>query len=352
MNRLILLIYILAIISFSCNKSNNIEKYQNKRDNIVNVKKEIRTITTEKLLGYTDLDIIDSILLVIEAFPDKGKGIHLYNKNTFEHITSTAILGKGPGEITRQGGIAVDHKNKTFWVSDHGKMVMWKFPLDSVLQNKNFKPSENRKVNADFFIERYGFVNDSIAIGKAVRLIPGSKFNMAMAKYNFNTDTTEVFGYEHPIAKDKKSNSRFDISIQNGIYVNAYGYCDLITICNLDGTLKYNIYGPGWNQNKNNRNSYYKGVKITDKAIITSYNGGANIILDKYKRMKGTYPTKFLIFDLQGNYMKTLETNHNIAFFCFDNENKRLIINFDDRTEPLGYIDLKNITSQYPDSNK
>jgi len=222
-------------------------------------------------------------------------------------------------------------------------MVMWKFSLDSVLNNSNYKPTENRHLSSELFIERYGFLNDSIAIGKAVRLLPGSKFNMAMVKYNFNTDSTELFGYEHPLCIDKKSNSRFDVSPENGIYVNAYGYCDLITICNLDGTLKYNIYGPGWLKNKENKNSYFGSIQIIDKYIVASYNGGANIIMDEYNRLKGNYPTKFLIFDLEGNYIKTLETGHNIAFFCVDEENSRIIIYFDDRENPLAYITLDNL---------
>jgi len=331
---------LLIIVCIACNKNTGTEKFQKKRNNIINVKEEIIDIKTDILFGYSLLDIIDDILIVTEAFPGGDRGIHLFNKNTFKYITSTAIIGKGPGEVARQGGIEVDEKNRNFWVADHGKMVMWKFSLDSALNNSNYKPTETRYLSSELFIERYGFLNDSIAIGKAVRLLPGSKFNMAMVKYNFNTDITELFGYEHPMAIDKKSNSRFEISPENGIYINAYGYCDLLTICKLDGTLKYNIYGPGWLKNKENKNSYYNGVNIFREYIVASYNGGENIIIDQYNRLKGNYPTKFLFFDLDGNYIKTLETGHNIAFFCVDEENSRIIIYFDDRENPLAYIKL------------
>jgi hypothetical protein len=338
MNKLTLVISLCIFLGISCQNKKSTDKYQKKRNNVINVKNDIVDIKTNILFGYAQLDIIDNVLIATEAFPDGDRGIHLFDKNTYEYITSTAIIGKGPGEVARQGGTETDAKNRNFWVSDHGKMVMWKFSLDSVLNSSNYKPKENRALSSELFIERYGFLNDSITIGKAVRLLPGGGFNMAMVKYNFNTDYTELFGYEHPLAIDKKSNSRFEISPENEIYVNAYVFCDLLTICNLDGTLKYNIYGPGWMKNKDNKNSYYNGVNISGKYIVTLYNGGANIIMDQYNRQKGNYPTKFLIFDLEGNYLKTLETGHKIAFFCLDEENSRIIVYFDDRENPLGYI--------------
>ena len=48
----------------------------------------------------------------------------------------------------------------------------------------------------------------------------------------------------------------FAASKEYGIYVKCYKYNDLMTICNLDGSLKYNVYGPHWGDESKNLLSY------------------------------------------------------------------------------------------------
>lgn len=49
-------------------------------------------------------------------------------------------------------------------------------------------------------------------------------------------------GYENPSVKKKRY--QFAASEECDIYVTTSSRYDLITIYNLDGSLKYNIYGP------------------------------------------------------------------------------------------------------------
>ena len=149
------------------------------------------------------LYILDNILIVNESSPKGEKGIHLFNKNTFKYITSTGIMGKGPGEISAPGRLAIDRKNRIIWAPDHGKQIMYKFPLDSVLNNPMFKPTIKKELDYKLFLERFGFLNDSIAIGKAIHVTSNSSFEMAMAKLNINTNVTEKYGYENPEAIGK-----------------------------------------------------------------------------------------------------------------------------------------------------
>ena len=342
MRNINILFFFFALFIIACNTNidEKTDKYQKKRNNIINVQDNIVDIKTEMILGVSLLDIIDDFLIITEAFPNGEKGMHLFNKNTFEYITSTAIIGKGPGEVARQGSIEIDYSSKGIWLSDYGKKLMWKFPLDSILNNNMFKPTEKRYLHDELFIERYGFLNDSIIIGKAVRLLPGHHFEKVTTKLNINNNKIEEFGYEHPKAIGGKSSSDFKLLLKNNLYVNCYMYCDLITICNLNGKLKYNIYGSDWLRNEDNNNSYFYGVDFFKNYIIASYNGGNVITLDKYKRKKGNNPTKFIVFNLEGDYIRTIETGHSITFFCVDEENKRLIVYFNDRENPLGYFNL------------
>jgi hypothetical protein len=330
---------LLFIVGCKSNNGSKTEIIQKHRDKIINVSDKIVDIKPEILFGNSLLYIIDDILIVNEVAPKGEKGIHLFNKNTFKYITSTGIIGKGPGEIIVPGRIGIDYKNRILWVPDHGKKVMFKFPLDSILKNNAYKPTIKIDLRGDLFIERYGFLNDSIILGKAVQPTSNSTFVMKMCKFNLYRNAIEKYGYEHPEAVEKKSNSQFAISVKNNCYVNCYSRCDLMTICDLDGNLKCNVYGADGFNNKDNKNSYFFGVDVMGKNIIASYIGDIGLITDG-NRPRGNTPSKFLVFDINGNYKETIETGHKFTYYCVDEENKRIIVYFDSRSEPLGYFNV------------
>jgi hypothetical protein len=343
MKKIFIGIYMVSLIFLihSCKNNNGYktEKYQKNRNKIINVSNNIVDIKPKILFGNSLFYIIDSILIVNEVSPKGEKGIHLFNKNNFEYITSAGIIGKGPGEISIPGRIGIDYKSKILWVPDHGKKVMWKFPLDSILKNEAYRPTESIKLQGDLFLDRFNFLNDSIAIGKAVQPVGNSSYSMVTAKQNFSSKVINKFGYEHPKAVGKKSNSVFTLSLKNGIYINCYYYCDLLTINSLDGKLKYNIYGVDEMDNRNYKKAYYFGVDVMSNFIVASYIDEEGLIYDG-NRPKGNTPSKFLIFDTNGNYIKTIETGYKFTYFCIDEENKRLIVYFDSRENPLGYFNL------------
>jgi hypothetical protein len=341
MKYLYLLIILPALIMIGCNNKNELksEKVQKKRDNIIDVSDRIIDIKPEILFGNSLLYILDDILIVNEISPKGKKGIHLFDKHTFKYITSTGIIGKGPGEIIVPGRLAIDRKNKVFWAPDHGKRIIYKFPLDSVLNNESYKPTIYRKLKSELFLERFGFLNDSTALGKAVHITSNSTLEMATSKWNINTNLVKKYGYENPEATGKKSNSHFALSVENGFYVNCYYLVDLLTICDLEGNLKYNIYGPGWFDNDQDKNSFYCDVDLFDEQIIASYIGGKGLIV-RGNIKRGASPSKFIIFDMDGNYLKTIETGFEFTRFCVDEENKRIIAYFETRENPLGYFDI------------
>ena len=123
--------------------------------------------------------------------------------------------------------------------------------------------------------------------------------------------------------------------MEHGIYVECYAPHDLMTICSLNGDLKYNIYGPNWDTETHG--IYHFGpVKFCNNRIVALYSGEK--ILNKEGR--SNFPTKFLVFDLDGNYLKTLETGYKIARFCYDKDNNRIIMSMDDDIQ-FGYLDMK-----------
>jgi hypothetical protein len=153
------------------------------------------------------------------------------------------------------------------------------------------------------------------------------------------TGEIKRMNYEHPDIDRKRI--AFAVSIDNGMYVECYRNRDLMTICDLDGNLKYNIYGPAWGS-ESKRMDYYGDVVFCGNRILALFSGKESFSVGKNGR-KATQPTKFLVFNLDGDYLQTLETGLDIIKFCYDSENNRIIISFNDEEMQFGYLDLDGL---------
>ncbi|TAI91805.1 6-bladed beta-propeller, partial [Marinilabiliaceae bacterium JC017] len=112
---------------------------------------------------------------------------------------------------------------------------------------------------------------------------------------------------------------------KDSLYVNCYRDFDLLTLCDLNGQLVCNIYGPGWKEKDEKWNAYYSDVYFVNENIIASYVGEKAFIFDEYKRPRGNMPTHFVLFDKNGKYKQTLDVGEMVEFFCVDEENDRVI---------------------------
>ena len=329
----------MFLIGCNTNDVSKTEIVQKHRDIIVDVSESIVDIKTEILLGSSILYIIDDILIVADMSHKADKCIHLFNKNSFEYLTSTGIIGRGPGEITNLGKIGIDEKSKILWVADFGKKVMHKFPLDSILANNNFRPTTCLDMHDGLILFHFGFLNDSIVLGRAMHPLSHSTFDMTNTKLNVNTNEIERFGYENAECSGKTKMASFSLSVENSFYANCYDECDLMTICDLNGNLKHNIYGPGWNDKDQARKAYYFGSDIFNGKIVAAYIGDLKFVF-KGNITRGAAPSTLIIFEKDGRYLKTINTGYEFERFCIDEENRRIIAYFLDREEPLGYFDI------------
>jgi hypothetical protein len=134
--------------------------------------------------------------------------------------------------------------------------------------------------------------------------------------------------YEHPGVKDEKHFS-LAVSPEHGIYAVCYHHHDLITVCSFDGNLKYNIYGPKWNGSKSAKISCFGSAFFCGDKLFAAYNG-ENTFVDRGKGMETSRPTRLIVFDINGNYLRTLETEYSIWDYSCDRENNRIILSLDD----------------------
>jgi hypothetical protein len=331
------LFILIAAICWSCNNSSNSEKYQNKRDNVIFVKEKIKEFEFDEVLidQFACLYIINDYLLISAPRSIDGQ-IYIFDKKKFNYIANTAYRGQGPGDITTMGFIGVNEVGNIFYVTDHGKQRIFSYNLDSVLTNPLYMPEVKMVMNKTSFPDKYQYINDTLFMGVITEPTGNSGYNHSVAKINTNTGKISRMPYKHPDIERKRV--CFAMSVEHGIQVECYHYHDLMTICNLDGDLKYNIYGRKWNDKVTNKFGYYGNVVFCDDKIVVSYSDGK----DRYSNSESGYPTQFLVFNTEGNYIRTLETGYSILDFCYDKDNNRIIMSLDAEIQ-FAYLDLNGL---------
>jgi hypothetical protein len=334
-------IYILIIATcWSCTNNSDTEKYQNKRDNIIFVKEKIKEIDPREVLisQYARLYIVNDYLLIADA-RTINKLIYIFDKKNYRYIANVVDKGQGAGEIVNMGFIGVNNSDNVFDVIDHGKQKIFTYSMDSVLSNPLYEPEVKMTMNRIQFPKNYQYVNDTLLIGIMIEPTGNSGFNHVVARINNNTGEIMPMRYKHPEIEKKRV--CLAVSAEHGIYVEGYCYHDLMTVYNLNGEPVYNIYGRKWDNRTTNQFGYYEKIAFCNDKIVASYSDGKN----RYSNSENSYPTQFLIFNTEGNYIRTLETGYAILDFCYDVDNHRIIMHVDSEFQFV-YLDLDGLVEK------
>ena len=324
---------ILFLVCWACSRDTGTEKYQNRRDNIVYAGEHIKEIVLPDFLISNNIRLCTlRDYLIVSDYRIEGKQIHLFDKDNYTYLTSFGDRGQGPDEITNMGHIATNDTENIVYVSDHGKQTIFAYQLDSVLADTLYKPQVRMKMSEKQFPHTYQYINDTTCIGLIIAPNGNSDYRPSVAKWNMNTGEVLLMPYNHPDIEKKRI--CFAVSTQDSIYVECYANCDLMTICQLDGRLRCNVYGSNWHHAGADRLQHYTKAIICKKHIIAAYSGND-------RSGDGYYPTHFLLFDTEGNYKKTLEIGYPIVDFCYDKENDRIIMALNDEMQ-LVYFDVND----------
>lgn len=325
-----------ALLFISCTNKTNTEKHQNRRDNIINVKEEIKEINTDDVMigSVARLSFINNYLVISDS-KSFDMLIHLFDCRDakYKYITSAIPRGQGPGEITNIGHIGVNSKKEEIYVSDHGKLKIFQYPIDSIIINPLYKPQIKKEINNTQFPSDYEFINDTLIFARMIEPTGNVGYNEFLAKWNIETGDVNKIKYSNP--KVKKKRISIAVSMENEILVECYHNHDLITILDLNGNLRRNIYGENWNSGDSDKIHHFGKVIFIGNNIVASYSGG-NWLTDEY------YSKDLLVFDLNGDYIKTLKIGYRISDFCYDNKNNNIIFNFEDVIQ-FGYLNLDGI---------
>lgn len=329
----VILCLVFIILLGGCTPASVTEKYQSKRDDIINVKEKVKEFGTgDVLIGSVSRLYISNKYLLIADYKSVDKLIHVFNKNDFSYITSVGDFGQGPEEITVMGSLAIDEIHHQLFVPDHGKQKIFSYDMDSIMVDSLYKPQVKIAMNETLFPSEYQYINDTLSIAVLIKPTSTSTFDQFLGKWNMSTGEIIPMKYTHPDIKKKRI--IFAASEKEGIYVECYTRHDLMTICFLDGELQYNIYGPDWDGGNNNKLHCFGTVMIGNDKIFVSYCG------ENYNR--DSFPTKILVFDLEGNYLKTLETEYEISDCCYDPSNNRIVMSLNDSIQ-FAYLNIDGI---------
>lgn len=330
------------IFCWGCTSGSKTEIYQDERDKVLHVKDKVKEIVIDDVMigGISRLQLMDDYLMIADH-KSYDKLIHLFNLNGFSYVTSIGDKGEGPGEITILGYIGIDEAHRKFYVNDHGKYNILSYDLDSVLRDEAYMPTVKMNMGKGQYPDEYLYVNDALCIGRIIEPLGYNDFIPRVAKWNMITGEIKPMKYKHPQIEKKRI--CFAVSMENGVYVEGYNYHDLITICSLDGELKYNIYGPKWDERKSNAISYFQKPVICKNRLLVSYSGERTFTKNQLGGIKSNCPTKLMMFDLDGNYIQTLETGYGISDYCYDVKNNRIIMSLDDENLQFAYLSLDGL---------
>ncbi|MGN0049097.1 MAG: 6-bladed beta-propeller, partial [Bacteroides sp.] len=182
--RNLLFLFVLLLLS-ACKGGSDKEVYQSSRDNIINVKSLIKEINLDDLLiGSISEPYCMGDFLVIGDYKSTDKMIHLFDGKSYEYLTSFGKFGQGPDEITILGSMAWNKMMNEIYVTDHGKLQIFGFHMDSIMNNADYTPFVKTKLNASSFPNDYTYINDSLSYGTFISVTSPSTFTQSAGTWN------------------------------------------------------------------------------------------------------------------------------------------------------------------------
>ena len=327
---------ILIVVFWGCSNNSGIDKHIHHSGNVMDIKGLVKEIVIDTpLIGWlTRPYILDEYFILTDPRAIDNQ-IYFFDKKNFSYITGIGHPGEGPDEITSLGDLIPDEIHHRLYVTDYGKMKISDYALDSILLNPNCLPEYTFDMDKVTTPIMMSYANDTLSYACCITAEPGKHFQETLVTWNMKTGNVHPLINGHPEVERKRI--RYAVSLENDLIVVSYDHHDLLSIYDLKGHLKHHIYGPNWDNATSNAMIYYYGsIIICNNRIIVGYSG------EKNKDVGNLTVSQLLVYDLDGNYIKTLKVDYNIVLFCYDPEYNRIIMVLDDELQ-FAYLDLDGL---------
>ncbi|MCM1390746.1 MAG: hypothetical protein NC216_10455 [Bacteroides sp.] len=328
----ILSIFLYMVIS-SCQSGNHgvTEHHERKRDNIIDV---LHIISIDDKLpeihAVTSMYICGDTLLFRDAM-SRGLVFTAYDIKRDSVIGQFGKFGNGPGEIANFGAVFYDPETQNLYGANANQGKIVGFHLPEAIPNPTYDAFEKCKMdfqNGNNAILSPYFINDTTVI--CCVYIPDKETRgiiSRIGKLNLRDSRVDIIDSTKAIAK---SRCHIAVSPEKNVVLSVDNNHDLIKIFNTEGKPLSYIYGPDYEADPPRGKRFFSDLQISGNKMLATYSGEHTRNSDK----------NIMIFDLDGNYLKTLRFPYSINSFVYHPGTDRLYLNTDGETQ-FGYINLQ-----------
>lgn len=334
MKKIVLYVFLSSVLSSCSNHQDNGFQTIVKPDKLVEV-----PLNEMAKAGY--FYEIKNYIIMQDPY-STNEGIFLFDKNSLNYLGKTGKIGRGPNEIGRYGSIFC--KKDYFYITDFGKQKIWKFNIDSVINNEKYYPKPILDFQLGEGIDPYQFyIKDD------------SLYFMSMDNSYFKKYITPQKTI--PIGDNKFSHQRisglenifdspkqvFSFNADHSKMALGFRYDNVLLV--LDS--KFNVLNryiegkkPVFKNDIFSDKAYYLGLKSDANFIYAKFLGEPSSIEDKkFGNHHRNPPHKFRVFDWNCKPVVEFQFESEFSDFFVDASNKRVIVFQLNSENPLKYFE-------------
>lgn len=322
---------ILPLLMFvcSCGKGG----YDSKK-NVTDVSGQIKTLDTENLIigKSSNIYIFGKRLYIVDT-KSNDRILYVFDIESNRYLGGALNPGPSPYEISEPGALGVDATTGEAIMFDYGQNRIVTFNVDSILSDSIHGIRTLRNLDMSGFPDSYVYVNDSTGYGRLI--IPDGKNSYSQTLCHYTAATGDVRKFNTSEAVGEGNRSCVTVSPDGKTIVEACRTQDLIVMYDTEGNPVKAIKGPAYEPTADKTMSFFTGAAVTGNHILAAYSGR--------KANKGFYGDRILVFDLDGNYIKTLKLGIEIRKMAYSLDTDNLYISTPDSIQfgilPLGEIE-------------
>ena len=321
--RFLSIIILLVLVACSPNTGN-------KRDVIV----QATLVSIDKKLPpmhkMTQIYALDDLLIFYD-FMSVDRHFFAYDVINDSSMSWFGKHGNGPGEISNFANICFDRKNGILYGLDGNRWQFLGFNVKEAIHNQDYNPFLKTSLdttNGRTIVNMAQYINDSTVICTIYYdLQKGSNRKNLLGRINLLTGETTA------IEKEDPDGELFSIAVMpesNRVFM-AGKTRDILKITDFQGNIINTIKGADFRKTRDKQLSYFSNAISGGGYFFAVFNG-------KYDS-EHSAGKDILVFDKDGNYLKTLCIDVPIVGICYNYMNNRLYVSTDD-TPQFGYIQL------------
>ena len=325
-NRHMIAVLSLVMAVYSCGKGES-----GVVGSVTDVSQHIQALDTDDFLIGKSANIYvfgDRLYIVDTKATDKI--LYVFDTESGKYLGSALNPGPSPYEITEPGALGVNAATGDALMFDYGQNRIVAFNVDSILFDSVYGIRTLRKLDMSGFPDSYVYVNDSIGYGRLI--IPDGKhsYSQTVCRYDVRNDDIRKFSTSKAIGEGNRSSVA--VSPDGKTIVEACRTQDLIVVYDAAGNPVKEIKGKKYDPVADQSMSFFSGAAVTDRHILVAYCGK--------KVNEGFYGDRIMVFDLDGNYIATLDPDIEIRKMAYSPTTDNLYISTPDSIQfgilPLG----------------